>query len=142
MPIDRDADRAAYRQLADALREHILSGAYRPGDKLPSESRLAREHGVGRETVRQALAVLRGEGLTTSARGIGTLVRDMTSHDVVPLAPGDRISARMPIEAERRAHQLPEGTPILELRRATGAIEIHPADRVKLTAGPGSERAQ
>ncbi|MCR8577368.1 GntR family transcriptional regulator [Streptomyces sp. Isolate_219] len=63
------ATEARYRRLAADLREAIASGAYGPGGRLPSEEELAQQCGVSRGTVRQALAVLRADGLITSRRG-------------------------------------------------------------------------
>jgi GntR family transcriptional regulator len=65
------ADRA--RQLADLLRGQVLSGAF-SGGLLPHESELATEYGASRNTVRQALDMLRGEGLVSRVPGVGTTV--------------------------------------------------------------------
>ncbi|MFE2879835.1 GntR family transcriptional regulator [Streptomyces roseus] len=65
------ADRA--RQLADLLRHQILAGGY-PGGVLPPEDVLAAEYGAGRNTVRQALDLLRGERLVERRPGVGTVV--------------------------------------------------------------------
>ncbi|MGW0180079.1 winged helix-turn-helix domain-containing protein, partial [Nocardia sp. NPDC003345] len=64
------ADQA--RQVADILRHQILAGAF--GDTLPSEHRLATEHETSRNTVREALALLRDEGLIARAPRVGTRV--------------------------------------------------------------------
>jgi len=60
---------AEYEKLATKLREAITSGEFGSGDRLPSEEGLAGQYGVSRGTVRQALAVLRANGLVTSRRG-------------------------------------------------------------------------
>ncbi|MFI5666652.1 GntR family transcriptional regulator [Streptomyces sp. NPDC051704] len=65
------ADRA--RQLADLLRHQILAGGY-PGGVLPLEDVLTAEYGAGRNTVRQALDLLRGERLVERRPGVGTVV--------------------------------------------------------------------
>ena len=65
------ADRA--RQLADLLRQQALSGAF-PGGTLPHESTLATEYGTSRNTVREALDLLRAEGLVERQPGVGTVV--------------------------------------------------------------------
>lgn len=60
-----------YRQLAEIMRARIESGELARLDPLPSEATLEQDFGVGRDTVRSALAVLREEGLifTIQARG-------------------------------------------------------------------------
>jgi GntR family transcriptional regulator len=65
------ADRA--RQLADLLRHQVLAGRF-PDRVLPHEDVLGREYGASRNTVRQALGLLRGEGLVERVPGVGTVV--------------------------------------------------------------------
>ncbi len=64
-----------YQRIAEALKQAIASGAYQPGDRLPGENDLMAEHGVARMTARQALGVLRSEGLAESRQGAGVFVR-------------------------------------------------------------------
>ncbi|MEW2445104.1 GntR family transcriptional regulator [Micromonospora marina] len=66
---------ARYRQVAEELRHRILSGAIPPGSLLPSEATLMAEFAVARGTVREALSVLKSEGLTVSEKGRGTFAR-------------------------------------------------------------------
>ncbi len=70
------SDRPAYRQVADRLRQHIDSGEWPPGHKLPSESELMAQFGVSRVTVRLAVGALRSEGLIVTRQGRGSYVRD------------------------------------------------------------------
>ncbi len=64
-----------YRQLAEILLEGIRSGNYSPGDRIPSEPQLAKDYGIGRPTVRQAIDVLVRQRLLSRRRGSGTYVR-------------------------------------------------------------------
>ena len=73
--IDKTDDRPPYRQIAAALREAITLGRLAPGGQLPSESELVERYGVARMTVRQALQVLKAEGLIVSQHGRGVFVR-------------------------------------------------------------------
>jgi GntR family transcriptional regulator len=66
-------------QLANVLRGQIESGALEPGRPLPSESYLQGEHGVSRGTVREAVAILRDEGLVITIQGRGTFVAQRLS---------------------------------------------------------------
>jgi DNA-binding FadR family transcriptional regulator len=59
----------AYQQVADQLREAISDGTLLPGQRLPSENVLAREFGVSRATVREALRVLAAHNLIRTAKG-------------------------------------------------------------------------
>ncbi|GAD86505.1 putative GntR family transcriptional regulator [Nocardia asteroides NBRC 15531] len=58
--------------MADILRHQILAGAVEGA--LPGEQELAAEHGTSRNTVREALALLRDEGLIDRAPKVGTRV--------------------------------------------------------------------
>ena len=69
-----------YQHIADALRRDIKTGVYKPGDQLPAETalldRFRAELGtLSLPTLRQAVAVLRAEGLISSQQGVGTFVR-------------------------------------------------------------------
>jgi GntR family transcriptional regulator len=65
------SDRA--RQVGDVLRRQIVAGAF-DGGVLPRESDLVREFGSSRNTVREALDLLRVEGLIERCPGVGTVV--------------------------------------------------------------------
>ncbi|HEY8479039.1 MAG TPA: GntR family transcriptional regulator [Spirillospora sp.] len=65
------ADRA--RQVADVLRRQVLYGEFRSGE-LPPESDLVREFGASRNAIREALDLLRAEGLIERCPGVGTFV--------------------------------------------------------------------
>lgn len=68
-----------YRKVAADLGREITEGAYGSGGRLPAEGELAERYGVSRGTVRQALSVLRADGLVTSRRGTRRVVL-RTSH--------------------------------------------------------------
>ncbi|MEV5396240.1 GntR family transcriptional regulator [Streptomyces cellulosae] len=70
-----DDRRPKYQRIADSLREAIRSGEYVPGDRLPGENDLMAEYGVARMTARQALGVLRDEGIAEARKGAGVFVR-------------------------------------------------------------------
>lgn len=64
-----------YHRIADDLRRDLSTGTYRPGDQMPSETELLDRFKVSLPTIRQALGVLRAEGLIESRQGIGTFVK-------------------------------------------------------------------
>ncbi|NPV77804.1 MAG: GntR family transcriptional regulator [Anaerolineae bacterium] len=66
--------RPLYVQVSDALSELILSHAYSPGEKLPSEEELSIQLGVSRPTLRVAIGYLESQGLLERRRGIGTFI--------------------------------------------------------------------
>jgi GntR family transcriptional regulator, transcriptional repressor for pyruvate dehydrogenase complex len=58
-----------YEEVAGALREAIISRRYRPGEQLPSELELARQFGVSRNVVREAIRSLQSKGFLMIRRG-------------------------------------------------------------------------
>ncbi|MGW0431867.1 GntR family transcriptional regulator [Micromonospora sp. NPDC003197] len=130
--IDPRRDRALYRQLADLLREQIDSGELTPGSPLPSETTLAQTHGLARPAVRQAIALLRAEGLVTTSRGYGTRVRKQVERTPLELPAGSFAIARMPSDAERLEYDLDDGVPVLEIQLQNGSTSVHPGDRIRL----------
>jgi GntR family transcriptional regulator len=65
-----------YQRIADELRAAIRAGDLRAGERMPAETELVDRFGVSLPTIRQALGVLRAEGVIESRQGIGTFVRD------------------------------------------------------------------
>src|SRR5215217_1062456 len=74
--IDPTSDRPVFKQIADRLRAAIERGELEAGAQLPSEQELIGRYGVARGTIRQAVNVLRGEGLVRTEHGRGSFVRD------------------------------------------------------------------
>ncbi|MET7852941.1 GntR family transcriptional regulator [Streptomyces avermitilis] len=74
MASENGPQRPKYQRIADDLREAIAAGQYRPGDRLPGESALAEQYDVATLTARQALKILRVEGLVETKRGAGARV--------------------------------------------------------------------
>jgi len=74
--LDRSSFVPLYYQLQELLKEQIESGGWKPGDRLPSESELARRYAVSRVVVRQALAILGDDGQIRRVQGRGTFVAE------------------------------------------------------------------
>ena len=73
----------AYRKVAAALIERIVDRSWSPGDRLPSELELARQFGVHRSTVREAMRELESSGLIGRERGSKLMVVTKPKHDVI-----------------------------------------------------------
>ncbi|MGA5018288.1 GntR family transcriptional regulator [Streptomyces griseoincarnatus] len=65
-----------WRELADRIAEKIRSGEYAPGEQLPQIRDLVEAGEGSKSTVHAAYKALEAEGLVTSSRGHGTVVRD------------------------------------------------------------------
>lgn len=79
-------------QVEAQLREAILSGTFKSGDRLPSEMELAESFGVSRTTIRDALGGISSAGLITRTPGAGggSFVR-VVDHESLGLALGESI---------------------------------------------------
>jgi DNA-binding FadR family transcriptional regulator len=77
---ERDERPAGRRNLVDVvgqqLRQEILGGALKPGEKLPSESGLTEQYKVSRTVIREAIASMRADGLVEVRHGVGVFVRN------------------------------------------------------------------
>ena len=76
MPWDLDNDRPIYLQLMEQIQHDIISGVYRPGDKLPSVRDLALDAAVNPNTMQKALSELERSGLVYSQRTSGRFITD------------------------------------------------------------------
>lgn len=73
--INRKSHIPLYIQLADEIRNMIVSGEIKIGDKLPSESEMIKTYKLGRLTIRDALSILANEGLVEKHHGKGTFCK-------------------------------------------------------------------
>lgn len=94
-------------ELQSALEEFIFSGKAKPGDRLPSERSLASLFSVSRQTLREVLRSMEGQGLIKVQPGRGSFIQDQSKTGpfrVVAAArqglvtPADLIEARLMIE--------------------------------------------
>lgn len=67
-------NRHLYLQVIDRLKQDIDDGKYKEKEKLPSEFDLAKQLGVSRATLREALRILEEENVIIRRHGVGTFV--------------------------------------------------------------------
>lgn len=79
------ADVPAYVLVYEILYARIVDGEYKPGERLPSEIPLAQEMGISRGSLRQALAILREDGLIYNIQGKGNFVSEMSAKSLASL---------------------------------------------------------
>jgi DNA-binding transcriptional regulator YhcF (GntR family) len=77
--IHTDSPLPVYRQIADALRHHLVAARLKPGDLLPPVRQLAVDLGVHFNTVAQAYRILADEGWVDLKRRRGALVLERTA---------------------------------------------------------------
>jgi GntR family phosphonate transport system transcriptional regulator len=114
-----------WARIAHELAAAIGHGLYAPGQRLPSEHKLADQFGVNRHTIRRSLASLCQLGLLRSSQGSGTYVEDFA----VELVLGKRTRHRQSL-----AHAgLPGGMRVLSSRTLRSSADV--ARALKLRAG-------
>jgi len=72
-PLERE--QRLYERVVEKVLDLISSGAWKPGYRLPSESKLSEAFGVSRTVVREAVKALEARGVLESATGSGVSVR-------------------------------------------------------------------
>lgn len=89
---------ALWTAIRDTLRNDIAQGHYAPGERLPTEAKLAERFGVNRHTVRRAIADLTEQNIVFPRRGAGVFVR----HVPTPYPIGRRVRFRQNLTAAGR----------------------------------------
>ena len=125
MPLQTVEPRRLYRKIADQISVLISAGEYTPGARLPPERDLAKQLGVSRPSVREALIALEVEGLLDVRVGSGIYVTDpangASAHALQGDAgPFDVISARALIEGECAALAAKAASPAQRRRDTRG----------------------
>ncbi|MFC4242968.1 FadR/GntR family transcriptional regulator [Gryllotalpicola reticulitermitis] len=123
-------------QAAEALLDRIRGGEWGLGQKLPGETTLAPQLGVGRSTIREAIRQLAGRGVLASRQGAGvfvTALEQAEDWDQVLRRAGITavIEARIAIEVEASALAAERRTPA-ELRTMRRALETRAAHRAEI----------
>lgn len=113
MPFQSIEPRRLYRQIADQIRTLIRSGEFPAGARLPPERDLAKQLGVSRPSVREALIALEVEGLVEVRIGSGIYVQ----------AIGEPQAAQSPPEAEAGPFELLRARHIIEAECAALAAK-------------------
>lgn len=99
-------------EVFDQMKEHILSGEWGTGKKIPGELELADQFGVSRVSVREAIHRLVGMGVLTIRRGDGTYVSEVL--------PENYLNALLPI-------LLIEGASLNEMLEFRAMVEVESA---------------
>jgi GntR family transcriptional regulator len=118
-----------HQQVSNDLRQKINDGTLPPDSELKAEKDLAHDYGVGKDTIRDALLVLKAEGLIETRRGYRARVRSTVPKERVWLRSGETVTARMPVQSERQQHDIAEGIPIFLV-----GDKLYPADRYEFFA--------
>jgi GntR family histidine utilization transcriptional repressor len=79
-PVGDEAPETLHRRILADIEERILSGSWRPGDRIPSEHEPAERYGCLRMTMSTALTQLTRAGYVERLRRAGTFERPPQAH--------------------------------------------------------------
>ncbi len=144
MPLQAVDNRRLYRQIADQIAALIEKGEYGAGARLPPERDLAKQLGVSRPSVREALIALEVEGYVEVRVGSGVYVVGPGPALRTPPLPADSgpfelIRARWLIEAECAALAAKEATRA-QIRAMEEALDHMEAERDRGVVPLASDR--
>jgi DNA-binding GntR family transcriptional regulator len=119
-----------WRELADELAEQIKKGAYAPGQQLPQIRKQVEDGKGSKATVHAAYKALEAEGLVTSSRGHGTVVRQpvplkrlgIARYDKAKWRDGDEVAFIADRVASGRAYRRNEQTQSVNLVEASAEV--------------------
>jgi DNA-binding FadR family transcriptional regulator len=146
MPLNPIEPRRLYQAVADQLAELISKEEYRSGDRLPTERELARQLGVSRPVVREAMIALEIAGLVEVRSGSGAYVRGdkrlatAAVGDLSEIGPFDIFEARLAVEGEVAAAAARHAV-AADLAELAEAIEqMRQADEAGRSTKPANQR--
>jgi len=137
MPFQAIEQQRMYQQIANQIAGLIHDGQFKSGDRLPPERDLAKEFGVSRNVVREAMVALELAGLIEVRIGAGTFVllnrergikfAPLGQSDIGP-GPFELLSARRVVEGEVAfiAAQTAADDQIANIREALMRMERDP----------------
>lgn len=83
-PLDKASrSDSLYHQVIDNIRQLVVEGKLKAGEKLPSERELAEMYGVSRVPVREALKTLEFLGIVQNVRGDGVYIQNIQTQDLL-----------------------------------------------------------
>lgn len=119
-----------YAQIADQLRHHLQEGVYKVGDKLPSQAQLSAQYGVNRHTLRQAIALLKNEGLLRVDKGLGMFVAEAPIQ--YPIGKRVRFNEALQAQSQKGNYQLLQATEMTADAKLALKLEIKSGDSIAL----------
>jgi GntR family phosphonate transport system transcriptional regulator len=119
-----------YVQIAAELRRSIQQNIYQVGERLPTETKLAERFSVNRHTLRQAIALLKTEGLLRVDRGRGTFVAGPTIR--YPIGHRVRYNEALKAQGRQARFQLLRALEIPADNAVARGLEVAPGESVAL----------
>lgn len=117
-----------YRAAQERIKQYILDHALQPGEPIPTETVLARELGISRNTLREALKALNTAGVVETRHGLGTYVGKAS---LAPLIDGMAFNLALSIARDTRTlREMLHVREILEVELIRRAIGTHTPEQL------------
>ncbi|MBV8283064.1 MAG: PLP-dependent aminotransferase family protein [Candidatus Eremiobacteraeota bacterium] len=130
--VNRKLDVPLHRQLAASIRDAILAGRLRAGERLLSSRELQQHLGLSRNTVVEALEQLHAEGFLQTVRGVGTFVSESFQRSAAPGKTRVRVATSAASKAYLAALPLTDSLgPVAPFRPGVPALDLFPAAQFK-----------
>lgn len=82
-----DRPRRLPDEIARSISQAIDTGQLKPGDRLPTEHSLSTQFGVARTVVREAVSLLKYDGVIEAKRGVGAFVSEVGNRSAFRISP-------------------------------------------------------
>lgn len=92
-----NSNKAIFLQIRDSIRERILSGELKPGDRIPSVREYGADIGVNPNTVMRTYERLTSEGVIFNKRGIGYFISDDAKDIVLESSRKEFLEEELPV---------------------------------------------
>ncbi len=117
-----------YRAAQERIKQYIVAHDLRPGDAIPTETVLARDLGISRNSLREALKALAASGVVETRHGLGTYVGQAS---LAPLIDGMAFNLVQNIGRDTRTlREMLQLREILELELVRRVAAMHTADQL------------
>lgn len=117
-----------YRAAQDRIKQYIIAHKLTPGDPIPTETTLARELGISRNSLREALKALATAGIVETRHGLGTYVGQAS---LAPLIDGMAFNLVQSISRDTQTlREMLELREILELELVRRVVGSHTPEQL------------
>jgi DNA-binding transcriptional MocR family regulator len=131
--IDYESEFTVKEQIAADIRRRIEAGEWGPRKRLPSVTTLEQQYEVARNTILEALGLLRDQRVIYTVKNRGSFVLlGADDTQLLTPGPGDRIVIRPASDVERDKLGLAVGGWVVVIERAGAGSEVLPADKVEI----------
>lgn len=113
-----------HQSVQEAIRTHIIDNNLKPNDPLPPETELAKQLGISRNSVREAVKSLESLGIVETRRGSGIFVREFSFEPLI-----DNLAYGLLFNLDQLSH-LSDVRRVLEVGMIEAAVQVMSNDQM------------